>query len=68
MQRAHNIMAEEIALKEKTSGSSASATTNGDDAKKYQGLLEKKWTSVIRLQKKVFPHLSLANNLSYINR
>ena len=25
----------------------------GDQEKKYQGLLEKKWTSVIRLQKKV---------------
>lgn len=34
-----------------------------DDAtsKKYEGLLEKKWTSVVRLQKKVFsePPLSL---------
>jgi platelet-activating factor acetylhydrolase IB subunit alpha len=29
--------------------------TNFDDAtrKKYEGLLEKKWTSVVRLQKKV---------------
>lgn len=35
-----------------------------DDAtsKKYEGLLEKKWTSVVRLQKKVFskPPLSLS--------
>jgi len=28
--------------------------TNKDDAQKYAGLLEKKWTSVIRLQKKVY--------------
>jgi platelet-activating factor acetylhydrolase IB subunit alpha len=30
---------------------------NFDDvtAKKYEGLLEKKWTSVVRLQKKVRP-------------
>jgi hypothetical protein len=30
-------------------------TTSFDDAtrKKYEGLLEKKWTSVVRLQKKV---------------
>jgi hypothetical protein len=26
---------------------------NGDDDQRYKGLLEKKWTSVIRLQKKV---------------
>lgn len=26
---------------------------NGDDEVRYKGLLEKKWTSVIRLQKKV---------------
>lgn len=34
----------------------ASALKNGDDDQRYKGLLEKKWTSVIRLQKKVlFP-------------
>lgn len=37
-----------------------------DDAtsKKYEGLLEKKWTSVVRLQKKVFPKPPLS--LSFI--
>jgi platelet-activating factor acetylhydrolase IB subunit alpha len=32
-----------------------------DDAtrKKYEGLLEKKWTSVVRLQKKVLPSFLL---------
>lgn len=29
----------------------------GEVERKYGGLLEKKWTSVIRLQKKVKPHL-----------
>lgn len=34
-----------------------------DDAtsKKYEGLLEKKWTSVVRLQKKVCSHFRLRN-------
>jgi platelet-activating factor acetylhydrolase IB subunit alpha len=33
----------------------ANVSANFDDAtrKKYEGLLEKKWTSVVRLQKKV---------------
>lgn len=36
-----------------------------DDAisKKYEGLLEKKWTSVVRLQKKVSHH-----NIGYLER
>lgn len=34
-------------------------------SKKYEGLLEKKWTSVVRLQKKVcFPSASLARGAS----
>jgi hypothetical protein len=35
----------------------ANVSDNFDDAtrKKYEGLLEKKWTSVVRLQKKVRP-------------
>ena len=30
------------------------ADINGDIDKKYTGLLEKKWTSVVRLQKRVY--------------
>lgn len=36
---------EEIGLEE--------STFDAETAKKYEGLLEKKWTSVVRLQKKV---------------
>jgi hypothetical protein len=38
---------------------------NFDDAtrKKYEGLLEKKWTSVVRLQKKVDFAVSLASKI-----
>jgi len=32
-------------------------SVNGDDEQRYKGLLEKKWTSVIRLQKKVSVNL-----------
>jgi platelet-activating factor acetylhydrolase IB subunit alpha len=38
--------------------------TNGDDDQRYKGLLEKKWTSVIRLQKKVNSRSPLFPNIS----
>ena len=36
----------------------------GEIDKKYAGLLEKKWTSVIRLQKKVKLHIGLSSTSS----
>ena len=40
-----------------------------DDAtsKKYEGLLEKKWTSVVRLQKKVGYHFPMGNTPNLLN-
>jgi hypothetical protein len=34
-------------------GSQSQVTMNGEDEQRYKGILEKKWTGVIRLQKKV---------------
>lgn len=45
----------ELALLDATQG--PQRVINGDDEQRYKGLLEKKWTSVIRLQKKVSNYL-----------
>jgi platelet-activating factor acetylhydrolase IB subunit alpha len=53
-----NLLSSYAALREELDALSSSdrpptVTINGDDDQRYKGLLEKKWTSVIRLQKKV---------------
>jgi hypothetical protein len=54
LQTSYNALKNELASFD-GAGTDASTRTNGDDDQRYKGLLEKKWTSVIRLQKKVAP-------------
>jgi platelet-activating factor acetylhydrolase IB subunit alpha len=51
LQSSYAALKDELALLGVSQGSNG--TTNGEDEQRYKGLLEKKWTSVIRLQKKV---------------
>lgn len=51
LQSTYATLKNELALLD--ASQSSNGTKNGDDEQRYKGLLEKKWTSVIRLQKKV---------------
>ena len=51
LQSSYNALKEELALLDPAFNSQR--PINGEDDQRYKGLLEKKWTSVIRLQKKV---------------
>jgi hypothetical protein len=52
LQTSYNALKNELAGFD-GAGTDVSKGANGEDDQRYKGLLEKKWTSVIRLQKKV---------------
>jgi len=52
LQSSYNVMKNELSSAE-GADTNSSRGVNGEDDQRYKGLLEKKWTSVIRLQKKV---------------
>ena len=64
LQSSYNALKDELALLDPSYNSQR--PVNGEDDQRYKGLLEKKWTSVIRLQKKVcqFPFPALNHTYS----
>jgi hypothetical protein len=63
LQSSYNALKNELAGFD-GAGTDASKGANGEDDQRYKGLLEKKWTSVIRLQKKVAPTPKLCPSMN----